>query len=74
MTEESAIPPEWDIRAQANAALQRANDQYHGALQACVDRLEEAMQRNGVDAQGMTRVHAEDLETLVIVLRHAGRL
>lgn len=74
MTDESAIPSEWEIRAQANAVLQRAVDQYHDALQACVDRLEKAMQRNGVDEQGMTLVHADDLDTLVTVLRRTRRL
>jgi hypothetical protein len=74
MSDESALPSEWEIRAQTNAALQRANDQYHEELQACVDRLEEAMHRNGVDEQGTTLVDADDLETLILVLRHARRL
>jgi hypothetical protein len=74
MTDESALPSQWEIRAQTNAALQRANDQFHEALQACVNRLEEAMQRNGVDEQGMTLVDAADLETLILVLRHGRRL
>ena len=74
MSDESVLPSQWEIRAETNAALQHANDQYHEELQACVNRLEEAMRRSGIDEQGMTLVDADDLETLILVLRHARRL